>query len=53
MFVAALWPAFLSALVASASAKPTVRARSTLSKRAPEGPQYVSTEDGHFVVNGA
>ncbi|KAF6765198.1 glycoside hydrolase family 5 protein [Ephemerocybe angulata] len=54
MYVAALWPAVLGACVASTLAlKPPARTRVDFSKRAPEGPQFVSTDNGKFVVNGA
>ncbi|KAJ3531423.1 hypothetical protein NMY22_g8165 [Coprinellus aureogranulatus] len=53
MHVSALWPAALCALAAVSQAKPTRTRAVPLSKRAPAGPEYVSTENGHFTVNGS
>ncbi|RXW15064.1 hypothetical protein EST38_g10791 [Candolleomyces aberdarensis] len=51
MYVPALWPAVLGALLAFAHAKPTRTV--SLSRRAPESPAFVSVEGSDFVVNGA
>lgn len=53
MFVAALWPAVLSALAAFAFAKPT-RTSVRVARQAPStNISFVSTQDGRFTVGGS
>ncbi|KAH6918595.1 beta-mannase [Coprinopsis sp. MPI-PUGE-AT-0042] len=52
MFVAALWPAALSALAALAYAKPPARASLT-ARQATSNISFVSTQGSQFTVNGS